>query len=742
MWWKNKEVRGRDGEIKRTVSKKSSNYGSTGLLDSKSIDDTNEDTPTRRYSSKSVETPRISKTRIDDSYDSRRYINDNGNSVYWREAGLPYTQYSPDNTGAAVYDKRGYYLDDKVNKKTGAYKSSTNDSYENRTLVPNNLTQADGSDFDYENSKMLKTNKGSSRTSASKNRWGKVDPKDMYNWENRDTSYSRYNPTPEVEKMSRGYPFFGEENKNEIWDQYGNYEPKFKNGGNIPMYAMGGDTDPVLTGVTGQNSTYKPTSGFVPQAKVNPTTNTSTTLPVNNNVVENNIYKSPYNHNELNTFKSLQGEIGNVISKDIYNNLDNINTKGKGWMTTLDEFDPENVGKHDPSTLTAAGINPEEYYDAYKYKQEYEDARGRGANTSGNIEGNTPLREQYIGPRHAAHFNTNRGHAQEMTAEIKADSTAAKNFNFINRNGGYLNSYNNGGNIPMYQNGTNNAFMVDYNQDATNSYIGDYDQSGLAAETGSIGELSDGAQKAGAAGDAALTAAATIPSPVQPFAVAAKAGKEVAGAWEDNIKRETDAFGNETDVIAEGKETQGAIAGVLSGGAFSASQNEWKKGNKGRAIYGAINPIAGYSNVKRQIEDEQLELADANTEALADQKDFYRKQSVIGENKERIEERESLQANTSGYESFYGKNGGYAAPQAEIENGEIIEGTTGAFKATGNTHENGGIEISFSENGTPIAGKGGRLTKMYEGGGKMSSSFVSSNNMKVPKDMASRLLKI
>jgi hypothetical protein len=182
-------------------------------------------------------------------------------------------------------------------------------------------------------------------------------------------------------------------------------------------------------------------------------------------------------------------------------------------------------------------------------------------------------------------------------------------------------------------------------------------------------------------------------------------------------------------------------SGITNIAKYSRKDEDTGKRNWGNAAL-SILPGSSYFLAKQEQKEGEEEAIKAQTEIDNKKDKFDFNQNLIADQNIIANERNNLTQNTSGYGSFYGKNGGYATPQAEIENGEIIEGTTGAFKATGNTHENGGIEISFSENGTPIAGKGGRLTKMYEGGGKMSSSFVSSNNMKVPKDMASRLLKI
>ena len=328
--------------------------------------------------------------------------------------------------------------------------------------------------------------------------------------------------------------------------------------------------------------------------------------------------------------------------------------------------------------------------------------------------------------------------------------------------GGYLNSYNNGGKLPMYQNGTNNAFMtnsyntgtstnynaympngIDYSQPASDNTFGATNYSGTYQPNTSNITTNDPSNT-----EIAMEAGA---SAIPMYGQYAQMGNMVSDAVE-NSANTIDVGGVDTGIgkTAGDRNKKAAEAAIdptkhLSNTLKYASKDEDGKRHLDKAAFSFFAP--GLSNVVLSKMEQKEGLAKAKEEQQGldiEETDFNKKQALLADRESGELDKANAAANTSGYGTFMAKDGGYANfnPQAEIEDGELIEGTTGTYKAEGDTHENGGIEIGFSENGTPIAGKGGKLTKMYEGGGKMSSAFVSSNNMKVPKDMAERLLKI
>ena len=204
IWHKDVKKYDKEGNVKRHVHKEKVNHtGTAGFA----FGDyhSNDDYP-GMYASKTVETPRISKTKISSTY----------------------TTPTEDEFNYGVNrDKFSYLVDDKYNKKTGAYKHYYSEVDDSRKLVD----APAGAPYPY----ILKGTKDIS-------------------------SY-----TDKVRKDGSGY--WKHETDNQ--DYTGQEENTFKKGGYLPMYQMGGTTnsymdyqDPTATSnLTGGTDFYADTAG-------------------------------------------------------------------------------------------------------------------------------------------------------------------------------------------------------------------------------------------------------------------------------------------------------------------------------------------------------------------------------------------------------------------------------------------------------------------------------------------------
>ena len=516
------------------------------------------------------------------------------------------------------------------------------------------------------------------------------------------------------------------------------YKAKYANGGKLPMYAMGGNSDPILTG-----DTKKPfTTSAVPVSDTKYKTNEAVDVAINENPI---------------SLEDAEHRINVGNNSEAY------------WNTLNSAFGPPQGGGY---TIEQMQTYPEKYkqfQDDKTWLTEFTGKRGRPNDSytmyGGTNESGVPVKDMAFGDTtYKTMMNPATSVIKKDTANtvttLPGDTVTGVNSLYKNkfaepiaqnRNGGYLNSYNNGGKLPMYENGTNNAYMTNFSNTGTSTNYNAYMPNGIdysqPASDNTFGATNYSADTLGQTfdtstkGDNINTAVGTAAGS-NPYSSAIYTGATMAQELgKNNIKYEKDIYGNETNVPVAGS-THLASATKAP---WEVASEAYSEGEYGKAAVAATIPVAGQLIGTQQINKQQDEFAKEQELAAGKETEFQKRQALLADRESsELDKANAIANNTSGFGTFMGKDGGYANfnPQAEIENGELIEGTTGTYKAEGDTHENGGIEIGFSENGTPIAGEGGKLTKMYEGGGKMSSAFVSSNNMKVPKDMAERLLKI